>query len=62
MTNPNDVWMLQISPNLIDVESGVLRDKRFLIVDRDTKYSRPSGKPWKEKASGSYDCHGVHRT
>src|SRR5579859_4502595 len=38
-TNPNDVWMLQISRNLIDVESGALRDKRLLIIDRDTKYS-----------------------
>jgi putative transposase len=31
--------MLQVSRNLIDVESGALRDKRFLIVDRDAKYS-----------------------
>jgi putative transposase len=38
-TNPNDAWMLQVSRNLIDVESGALRDKRFLIVDRDAKYS-----------------------
>ena len=38
-TNPNDVWMLQVSRNLIDVESGALRGKRFLIVDRDAKYS-----------------------
>jgi putative transposase len=38
-TNPNDVWMLQVSRNLIDVESGALRDKRFLTVDRDAKYS-----------------------
>jgi hypothetical protein len=38
-TNTNDVWMLQVSRNLIDVKSGALRDKRFLIVDRDAKYS-----------------------
>jgi putative transposase len=38
-TNPNDAWMLQISRNLIDMESGALRDKRFLIVDRDAKSS-----------------------
>jgi putative transposase len=38
-THPNDAWMLQISRNLIDVGSGALRDKRFLIVDRDAKYS-----------------------
>ena len=38
-TNPNDAWMLQVSRNLIDMESGALCDKRFLIVDPDTKYS-----------------------
>jgi transposase InsO family protein len=39
-TNRNDLWMLQISRNLFDRETGALRDKRHLIVDRDTKYSR----------------------
>ena len=39
-THPNDLWMLQISRNLFDRETGALRDKRHLIVDRDTKYSR----------------------
>jgi transposase InsO family protein len=43
-TNPNDVWMLQVSRNLIDVESGALRDKRFLIVDRG--YPDRSGPSW----------------
>ena len=38
-TNPNDAWMLQISRSLFDGESGALRGKRHLIVDRDTKYS-----------------------
>jgi putative transposase len=38
-TNPNDAWMLQISRDLIDVESGPLRDKHFRVVDRDAKYS-----------------------
>jgi putative transposase len=38
-TNPNEVWMSQMSRNLLDSESGVLSDKRFLIIDRDTKYS-----------------------
>ena len=38
-TNPNDAWMLRVSRNFVDGEVGVLRDKRHLIVDRDTKYS-----------------------
>ena len=37
-TNPNEVWMLQVARNLLDSESGTLRDKRHLILDRDTKY------------------------
>ena len=31
--------MLQMSRNLLDPEFGFLRDKKHLIVDRDTKYS-----------------------
>jgi putative transposase len=38
-TNPNEAWMQQMSRNLLDGESGVLSGKRFLIIDRDTKYS-----------------------
>jgi transposase InsO family protein len=37
--NPNEAWMLQMSRNMLDGESGSLRDKRYLIVDRDMKYS-----------------------
>ena len=38
-TNPNERWMLQVSRNLFDSESGALPDKRHLLVDRDTNYS-----------------------
>ena len=31
--------MLQIGRNLIDEETGPLASKRFLIIDRDTKYT-----------------------
>ena len=31
--------MLQVGRNLIDSESGVLRGKRYLIIDRDAKYT-----------------------
>ena len=39
-TRPDEVWMLQVCRNLIDEESGALASKRYLIVDRDTKYTR----------------------
>ena len=38
-THPNDQWMTQIARNLTDPEEEFLRDTRFLIMDRDTKYS-----------------------
>ncbi len=36
--NPNAAWMKQIARNLTDAEDGFLLGKRFLIIDRDTKY------------------------
>ncbi len=38
-TRPEEGWMLQIGRNLIDSESGALRGKHYLIIDRDTKYT-----------------------
>ena len=38
-THPNDQWMTQIARNLTDPEEEFLRGMRFLIMDRDTKYS-----------------------
>jgi transposase InsO family protein len=38
-TNPNETWMLQVARNLTDVNDGFLRQKRYVILDRDTKYS-----------------------
>ena len=31
--------MLQVGRNLVDAESGALAFKRYLIVDRDAKYT-----------------------
>jgi hypothetical protein len=38
-TRPDGPWMLQIGRNLVDEHEGVLTGKRYLIIDRDTKYS-----------------------
>jgi putative transposase len=38
-TNPNSEWMAQIARNLTDSGDGFLKGKRFLIIDRDSKYS-----------------------
>src|ERR1039458_1243667 len=37
--HPDSRWMRQIARNLTDPNDGLLRGKRYLILDRDTKYS-----------------------
>jgi transposase InsO family protein len=37
--NPAEPWMKQVARNLIDCEDGVLNGKRYLIMDRDTKFT-----------------------
>jgi len=39
-TTWSKAWMLQVGRNLIGEESGALASKRYLIIDRDTKYTR----------------------
>jgi putative transposase len=38
--NPNEAWMEQIARNLTDPFDGFLLIKRYLIMDRDTKYCK----------------------
>jgi putative transposase len=38
--NPNEAWMKQIARNLTDPMAGILGNKRYLLMDRDTKYSQ----------------------
>jgi putative transposase len=38
-THPNDAWMLQTARNLFDAQSDVFHGKRYLVVDRQIKYS-----------------------
>ena len=37
--HPDNRWMSQMARNVTDAENGFLRGKRYLILDRDTKYS-----------------------
>ena len=39
-TRPAEAWILQVGRNLIDEEGGALASKRYVIVDRDTKYTQ----------------------
>ena len=38
-TAPNGTFMKQVARNLTDVSNGFLLDSRYLIMDRDTKYT-----------------------
>jgi putative transposase len=38
-TSPNEAWMKQVAKNLTDAEDGFLQGKRYLIMDRDAKFS-----------------------
>jgi transposase InsO family protein len=38
-TRPDEAWMPQVGRNLTDCESGALRAKQYLIIDRDSKYT-----------------------
>jgi len=37
--NPDELGMLQMARNLTDAEAGFLRRKKFLMMDRDAKFS-----------------------
>jgi putative transposase len=37
--HPDNSWMMQIGRNVTNADTGFLRDKRYLILDRDAKYS-----------------------
>jgi len=38
-TAPNGAYMKQVARNLTDVSDGFLLNSRYLIMDRDTKYT-----------------------
>ena len=37
--NPDDLWMIQVARNLSDAGDGFLQGKKYLLMDRDTKFS-----------------------
>ena len=39
-SRPDETWMLQAARNLLDTETGALPAKRYLMLDRDTKYTQ----------------------
>ena len=37
--HPDNTWMIRIARNITDKDDGFLQGTRYLILDRDTKYS-----------------------
>jgi putative transposase len=37
--NPEEDWLLQVARNVTDADGGFLRGKRYLLMDRDGKFS-----------------------
>jgi len=38
-TNPDEQWMIQVARNLSDSQDRFLREKKYLLMDRDAKFS-----------------------
>jgi hypothetical protein len=60
--SPNEAWMMQIGRNLTDPLDGFLAKKRFLILDRDSKFSSAFRGLLKSAASKSCACRIVRPT
>lgn len=58
--HPDHAWMMQVARNVTDVGDGVLRDKRYLILDRDTKYTEGFRGALSQDPSHAYEI-GRHR-
>ena len=61
-TRPNGAWMLQMGRNLVDEEGGALASKRYLIVDRDTKYTSQFRRLVEESGTEVIGCRRCRRT
>jgi hypothetical protein len=49
-SNPDEPWMLQVARNARDAEDGFLREKRHMLMDRDTKVSEAFRSFWRKVA------------
>jgi hypothetical protein len=70
-TNPDEPWMFQIARNVSDAEDGFLREKKCLLMDRDTKFSKEfrgiienvdekaTGNRWNQSDSEAYKQNSI---
>jgi hypothetical protein len=60
--HPDERWMQQIARNVTMEECGVLRDCRYLLHDRDTKYTQSFRAIMRRAKSGRSCCLPAART
>ena len=60
--HPGELWMKQIARNVTMEGCGVLRDCRYLLHDRDTKYTSHSARSLRQVGLNCWRCHRVVRT
>ena len=53
--NPNEAFMLQCTRQLSDAEDGFLNGKRYIIHDRDTKYTEQFDRLLKDRGTEAVD-------
>jgi hypothetical protein len=61
-TRPDESWMLQMARNETDSQAGAQGAKRYLILDRDTKYSEQFRRLIGEAERTSFDYRRCRRT
>ena len=60
--HPDEPWMQQIARNVTMEGCGALRDCRYLLHDRDTKYTSPSERSLRQAKSNRSCCLSAART
>lgn len=67
-TNPNEAWMKTITLKLTNHEDGFLKDKEYLIMDRDAMFResfrdclQPEGMPPVQLPPSSHNLHASRK-
>jgi len=61
-TNPNETWMKTIARELTNHEDGLLKDKEYLIMDRDATFSKSFRACLRPRTRCQYGCRREAQT
>jgi len=54
--SPDEAWIRQVGRNLTDPIVGFVREKRFCLMDRDTKFTAAFQRCWTMPVPNPSDC------